>query len=275
MRHEVDEGMSGRRGMKGIPRMAPKAKRGYERRREKESGQKIEKDLMKSLHFSKIVLLQGFRIHQTAMPRGGIARQSDGCVMRAILYPIANEREALVRQGIKPKDHARENVRRIHEMQQARAESDMARPSTAPEPFKLARFKRATSQVKENLHRSELERPMTAGHAFIRKGDGVQRSCDRRSKDFEQVERMKLKMKPPVPTRENCKPSDANSARKDVDYVKKNALEVIRASGQSPLKQHNMNQSPSDKCVSFSFCMVVEALPQTGMTALGKFQVTS
>ena len=173
--------------------------------------------------------------------------------MTSDLAAVANEREALKRQGIKPKDHARENVRRIQEMQQARSESEMARPRTAPEPFKLARFKNATSQVRENLNRSELERPTTAGHAFIRKGEGVQRVCDRRSQDYE-AERTRLKMKPPVPTRETFRSVEAYSARKDVDYVKRNALEVIRASSQTPLKQQNLNQSPTDKYDLSSSC---------------------
>ena len=37
--------------------------------------------------------------------------------MHSLLYPVCNEREALRRQGLKPKDHARENVRRLRDMQ--------------------------------------------------------------------------------------------------------------------------------------------------------------
>ena len=42
--------------------------------------------------------------------------------MHSLLYPVCNEREAMRRQGLKPKDHARENVRRIKEMQMQKAQ---------------------------------------------------------------------------------------------------------------------------------------------------------
>jgi len=43
--------------------------------------------------------------------------QANGTAMHSLLYPVCNEREAMRRQGLKPKDHAKENVRRIRDMQ--------------------------------------------------------------------------------------------------------------------------------------------------------------
>ena len=37
--------------------------------------------------------------------------------MHSLLYPVCNEREAMRRQGLKPKDHAKENRRRLEELQ--------------------------------------------------------------------------------------------------------------------------------------------------------------
>ena len=44
--------------------------------------------------------------------------QVGGEAMHSLLYPVCNEREAMRRQGLKPKNHAKENMRRIGEMQQ-------------------------------------------------------------------------------------------------------------------------------------------------------------
>lgn len=51
------------------------------------------------------------------MQRSGMSWQVGGDAMHSLLYPVCNEREALRRQGLKPKDHARENVRRLRDMQ--------------------------------------------------------------------------------------------------------------------------------------------------------------
>ena len=42
--------------------------------------------------------------------------------MHSLLYPVCNEREAMRRQGLKPKDHAKENVRRIQELQRQKTQ---------------------------------------------------------------------------------------------------------------------------------------------------------
>ena len=43
--------------------------------------------------------------------------QVGGDAMHSLLYPVCNEREAMRRQGLKPKDHAKENRRRLEELQ--------------------------------------------------------------------------------------------------------------------------------------------------------------
>jgi hypothetical protein len=42
--------------------------------------------------------------------------------MHSLLYPVCNEREAMRRQGLQPKDHAKENVRRIQDLQRQKAQ---------------------------------------------------------------------------------------------------------------------------------------------------------
>jgi len=48
--------------------------------------------------------------------------QVNGNAMHSLLYPVCNEREAMRRQGLKPKDHAKENVRRIQELQRLKTQ---------------------------------------------------------------------------------------------------------------------------------------------------------
>ncbi len=48
--------------------------------------------------------------------------QVGGEAMHSLLYPVCNEREAMRRQGLQPKDHAKENVRRIQELQRQKAQ---------------------------------------------------------------------------------------------------------------------------------------------------------
>ena len=106
--------------------------------------------------------------------------------MHSLLYPVCNEREAMRRQGLQPKDHAKENVRRIQDLQRQKAQvcpwcecgsagrgcvpaaaclrphlppacgrvplasrqMELQRPQTDPEPFKMQRFKDTSSQVR-------------------------------------------------------------------------------------------------------------------------------
>ena len=57
-----------------------------------------------------------------AYARRSTSWQVNGNAMHSLLYPVCNEREAMRRQGLKPKDHAKENVRRIQELQRLKTQ---------------------------------------------------------------------------------------------------------------------------------------------------------
>jgi ssDNA-binding Zn-finger/Zn-ribbon topoisomerase 1 len=57
-----------------------------------------------------------------AHARRSTSWQVNGNAMHSLLYPVCNEREAMRRQGLKPKDHAKENVRRIQELQRLKTQ---------------------------------------------------------------------------------------------------------------------------------------------------------
>ena len=174
--------------------------------------------------------------------------------MHSLLYPVQNEREALRRQGLKPKDHAKENVRHIRELQQLQqhnAQTELKRQQTETELFKMQKFKDAKSQVREWIEREgylhpqgvgstgegAMQRPATTG-GYIRKGEGQRRGPASRDSILEvrgltDIEkREKLKIKPAVPTRLDCRATD--QARPSQDYLTLNALAAIRPSSAQP-----------------------------------------
>jgi len=63
------------------------------------------------------------------MQRPGTSWQVGGGAMHSLLYPVSNEREAMRRQGLKPKDHVKENARRLRDMQQHKVRSSAAVPA--------------------------------------------------------------------------------------------------------------------------------------------------
>eukprot|EP00802_Teleaulax_amphioxeia_P016045 Tamp_16152.p1 GENE.Tamp_16152~~Tamp_16152.p1 ORF type:complete len:327 (+),score=74.61 Tamp_16152:1-981(+) len=178
--------------------------------------------------------------------------QVGGEAMHSLLYPVCNEREAMRRQGLQPKDHAKENVRRIQDLQRQKAQMELQRPQTDPEPFKMQRFKDTSSQVRRwiqeegYLHQQggaadggrgamPTQRPASAG-GYIRKGEGQRRgpSCRESMLEVRGIadvdRRQKMKVKPAVPTRHECQDATPDRPRAPQDYVTRNALAAIRPS---------------------------------------------
>ena len=115
------------------------------------------------------------------------AWQAHGNTMHALLYPVSNEREAMRRQGLQPKDHAKENMRRLKELAAQKAQTQILQQSaTEPEPFKMQRFQGAQSQVRKWIEEEGycmkpkgtegggMQRPATSG-GYMRKGAGQSR----------------------------------------------------------------------------------------------------
>ena len=115
----------------------------------------------------------------------------------------------------------------------------------------MQKFKDAKSQVREWIEREgylhpqgigstgegAMQRPATAG-GYIRKGEGQRRGPASRDSILEvrgltDIEkREKLKIKPAVPTRLDCRATD--QARPSQDYLTLNALAAIRPSSAQP-----------------------------------------
>ena len=193
--------------------------------------------------------------------------QHAGGTMHSLLYPVSNEREALRRQGLTPKNHATENIRMVNELSKKRTEQAASRPSYTPEPFKMERFKHAESTVRQQMH-GEWQRPATADgggvagsvHGFMRKGE-ADRRCDTArastpsialarpsTADTSQaVRRRAASAKARVPSTEEylarCKVSQEAASP---DHVRRNALAAIRGEVReraAPLSARDRNAS--------------------------------
>ncbi len=147
------------------------------------------------------------------------------------------------RRGLKPKDHAKENRRMIQDL--ARKTKEANEPKSPEDPFKMARFKAVESQVRKQIlegvkHESVPERPSTAPASFVRKGDSERRRPPTANTEHEP--RVRTTTKPRVPTREECRMNeDLLRQNSEKDYIRKNALDAIRASTSTPLKQQDQN----------------------------------
>jgi len=186
------------------------------------------------------------------MPRG-TSWQHAGGTMHSLLYPVSNEREALRRQGLTPKNHAKENMRMVNEQSKKRTEQAASRPSHTPEPFKMERFKHAESTVRQQMQ-GEWQRPQTAEsvHGFMRKGEASRRCDTARAStpsvavarpttaDTSQAPRQRPQSaKPRVPSKQECRVRDEEIRRvteaPSPDHLRRNALAAIR--GEVPSKE--------------------------------------
>lgn len=71
--------------------------------------------------------------------------------MASILRPINGVREKMRAQGLQPKDHQREYVQQIKEIQKANRMKSDREKSNRQEPFKMSRFKSVSSKLRETL----------------------------------------------------------------------------------------------------------------------------
>ncbi|KAJ1486152.1 hypothetical protein T484DRAFT_1944144, partial [Baffinella frigidus] len=152
------------------------------------------------------------------MPRG-TSWQHAGGTMHSLLYPVSNEREALRRQGLTPKNHAKENMRMVRQQMQG-----------------------------------EWQRPQTAEsvHGFMRKGEASRRCDTARAStpsvavarpttaDTSQAPRQRPQSaKPRVPSKQECRVRDEEIRRvteaPSPDHLRRNALAAIR--GEVPSKE--------------------------------------
>ena len=180
------------------------------------------------------------------------AWQAHGNTMHALLYPVSNEREAMRRQGLQPKDHAKENMRRLKELAAQKAQTQILQQSaTEPEPFKMQRFQGAQSQVRKWIEEEGycmkpkgtegggMQRPATSG-GCMRKGAGQSRGPASRESIVEvrgigNIEpREKTRMKPAVPSRAECRQSTPTRPQTQQDYIRQNALATIRPQSATP-----------------------------------------
>jgi len=185
--------------------------------------------------------------------RRSMCRQSAGADVRSLLYPVSNEREALKRQGVRPKNHHVSNMKVIQELQQQRVQQQAERPATAPDPFKMAKFRDVESQVARRLRDGggSASRPTSAGGGeFMRRGEG-QRKAEERAHSRQEAARevARTKTKPAIPTREQCKTAERAlmTQRQSVmtpNHIKRNALEAIRG---TPFAAVDGNRPPTSR----------------------------
>ena len=155
---------------------------------------------------------------------------------------VANEREALKRRGLKPKDHQRANILYLKDLE--RKKTERLDSVTAHEPFKLSRFKKVESKVRQTLEEWQLgqdsfEKNMNmrphSSSSFTKKGEGVAR-LEQKCKDLrkERPATAKSCTKPPVPNWHDASEESAKQRSSDhIDYIKRNALSAIRGSSQN------------------------------------------
>lgn len=181
--------------------------------------------------------------------------------MHSLLYPVSNEREALRRQGLQPKNHHRGNLEHLRELQRKQAEK-AHRPATA-EPFKMSRFKNVESEVRKTLSVWNLDhdengqgtRPSTAprpstARSFTRKGDGLVKRegwVEEAKAKAAEARRDQTISKPPVPTRSQWEVMSRNRDE-GINYVHKNAIAAIKgcSTGQAsgaPSRNQSIDRS--------------------------------
>jgi hypothetical protein len=188
---------------------------------------------------------------------------------------VSNEREALRRQGLKPKDHAKENMRMVSEMSRKRLEQAASGRPTTPELFKMERFKHTESTLRQQIETGEWQRPQTADTAltvreFMRKGDGARRNelvrastasgvrpgsarsaTSLSTADVPRERQRPQSAKPPVPRREEVRAREAALRRAaqeapSPDHLRRNALSAIRGEARgSPAKRADVASAAS------------------------------
>jgi len=141
-----------------------------------------------------------------------------------ILNPVHGFRGQLVRRGIRPKDHHRENLKQIKEVQRENKQLQQQQfEESQREAFKLERFKQVPSRAFNMLTLQTTQNR----HQYLRKKEETIMEGENSSAPYIS---QKAKMKPPLP-----KPDSASYslARLDKNYIQENARQVMDAVGWS------------------------------------------
>eukprot|EP00347_Sterkiella_histriomuscorum_P013328 403365138 len=98
----------------------------------------------------------------------------DRTAIADFLNPVNGYRGQLELNGIKPKDHRKENLKMIKQKQEELKKKEEDRMSMKSEPFKMTKFKNVQSKVKETLSQADnmTNRPQTAASGISRKDQG-------------------------------------------------------------------------------------------------------
>lgn len=99
-----------------------------------------------------------------------MAHQLSGTQVSEILNPTNGYRGALIKKGIQPKDHMRENMRIIKEKQ--RENREKAEHQETKNVFKLSKFANVSSTLKK-----KLEVGVTNWYIYVHMGFGTKSNC--------------------------------------------------------------------------------------------------
>ncbi|KAJ3107405.1 Enkurin domain-containing protein 1 [Phlyctochytrium bullatum] len=99
------------------------------------------------------------------------AKQMSGAAVSMALKPSRGTRDDIILAGGKPKDHSKENYRRLKEMELARKHAEQERSKPPPTPFRLKQFEdvpsklstRRSSPASSSPASSASSRPSSAG----------------------------------------------------------------------------------------------------------------
>mmetsp|Transcript_20520 Transcript_20520/g.72528 ORF Transcript_20520/g.72528 Transcript_20520/m.72528 type:complete len:312 (-) Transcript_20520:164-1099(-) len=164
-----------------------------------------------------------------------------------VIAPVHGVRDAMARKGIKPRDHARDNVRALREVQKmnraARDEAVMTARMTG-DGFKLKKFQNVQSKIKMGASTSRVDAPDTVAMSggagggseskkFLRKGTRP----DVTKEPVRPFRRKVENVKPAVPKKDEVA---VLAPRSDRDFVHSNAKEVIEA---EPARVHEEKEA--------------------------------
>jgi hypothetical protein len=171
----------------------------------------------------------------------------------------------LRRQGLKPKNHHQDNIKYLRELQKKNLDRTVL--SESAEPFKMSRFKNVESQVRRTLDdwslredsgdRSHQSRPASS-RDFTRKGVGAAKFEELSKLKLEEARKMKgehdkhTSRKPPIPKPEECGDIFSRGSKEYVDFLRKNAVAVIKSMPGGQAGERSLTSQASDRKVIVS-----------------------
>eukprot|EP00388_Colpodella_angusta_P013085 GDKJ01032942.1.p1 GENE.GDKJ01032942.1~~GDKJ01032942.1.p1 ORF type:complete len:361 (+),score=50.64 GDKJ01032942.1:39-1121(+) len=167
------------------------------------------------------------------------AKHRSGSAMSRLINPVSGIREEQIRKGITPKNHNKDSRKLIKEIEQRNKEKNAVLEAKANErPFVLSKFSDVPSLV---YSRPNFVQPPKV-HQFLKAGHGFNVA----SRPLSRVSSMASE----VPNSDRC--SSVSARKNSCDYVKNNAMAVIRAK-PAPPQRPTVNARPSHKP---SWCFV-------------------